>query len=154
LDAVKAESDGAAKQLSDAVASVRVPDEQALQAQRIWPRLSRRLDNANGVPQKAALARDLINNADGLTLATLREELPDYLKAAGVPTDWLPGALAARIPAAADAVTNGTKLARAHAILQRNHQALTRAIDKDTEVPPLLDPTQVNATPYTNETGL
>jgi hypothetical protein len=125
-----------------------VPDDQAIQAQRIWSRLQRKLDAAQGPAQKASVARDLIDSAEGLTLATLQEELPDYLESCGAPTGWLPVAFAARIPAAADAVASGTKLAKAHAILQRNHQALTRAIEKDTDVPPLLDPT-----PYVNPSG-
>ena len=153
LDAVKAEADESTQRLADAVKSARVPDDQAIQAQRIWSRLQRKLDAAQGPAQKASVARDLIDSAEGLTLATLQEELPDYLESSGAPTGWLPAAFAARIPAAADAVASGTKLAKAHAILQRNHQALTRAIEKDTDVPPLLDPTRVDSTPYVNPSG-
>ena len=134
--------------------SAKVPDDQAIQAQRIWARAQKRLEAAQGVTQTASVASDLINGADGLTLGTLQEELPDYLESEGVPTGWLPAAFAARIPDAADAVANATRLAKAHAVLLRNHQTLTRAIAKDVDAQPLLDPTVVDSAPYVNPTNM
>jgi hypothetical protein len=153
LDAVQADADAATRRVADTIKSAKVPDDQAIQAQRIWARAQKRLDAAKGPAQKASVAQDLISGADGLTLGTLQEELPDYLESERAPTGWLPAAFAARIPDAADAVADATKLAKAHAILQRNHQALTRAIAKDVDAPPLLDPTLVDAVPYVNPTG-
>ncbi len=124
-----------------------------LGAQRIWARAQRRLDAAKTVSEKASLAQNLIAGAEGLTLGTLQEELPDYLESAGVPTSWLPGALAARIPGASDAVATATKLAKAQAILLKNHQSLTSVMAKDVNVPPLLDATNVSPEPYSNPTG-
>ena len=132
--------------------SVGVPDDQAGQAQRIWARAPIRLDAGKTVSQKASAAQDLIAGADGLTLGTLREELPSYLQDEGVPTDWLDAAFAARIPGAADAVANATKLTKQHAVILRNHQALSRAMAQDTDVPPLLDPANVSDQPYQNPT--
>ncbi len=150
LDAVKADVDAANSRVAEAAKSASVPDDQQVAAQRIWARAQRRLDSAKGAAEKAALAQDLIAGADGLTLGTLREELPDYLASEGVPTgDWLDGAFAQRIPDAADAVADATRLAKAHAVLLRNHQSLTRAFAKDVDAPPLLDPSQVSPTPYT-----
>jgi hypothetical protein len=154
LDAVQADADTATRRVADAIKSTKVPNDQAIQAQRIWARVQKRLDAAHGVAQKASVAQDLISGADGLTLGTLREELPDYLESEGVPTGWLPAVFAARIPDAADAVADATKLAKAHAILLRNHQGLSRAIAKDVDAPPLLDPTLVDSTPYVNPTGM
>jgi hypothetical protein len=133
------------------IKSAKVPDDRAIQAQRIWARAQRRLDAANGVAQTASVAQDLISGTDGLTLGTLQEELPDYLESEGVPSGWLPAALAARIP---DAAANATRLAKAHAILLRNHQGLSRAIAKDVDAQPLLDPTLVDSAPYMNPTGM
>jgi len=133
-----------------------VPDDQASQlaAHRIWARAQKRLDAAKGVAEKASVAQDLINGAHGLTLGTLQEELPDYLESEGVATGWLPAAFAARIPDAADAAANATTLAKAHAVLLRNHQSLTRAIAKDVDALSLLDPTLVDSAPYVNPTGM
>jgi len=139
-----------------AVKSAKVPDDQASQlaAHRIWARAQKRLDAAKGVAEKASVAQDLINGAHGLTLGTLQEELPDYLESEGVATGWLPAAFAARIPDAADAAANATTLAKAHAVLLRNHQSLTRAIAKDVDALSLLDPTLVDSAPYVNPTGM
>jgi hypothetical protein len=154
LDAVQADADAATRRVADAIKSANVPDDQAIQAQRIWARAQKRLEAAQGVTQTASVASDLINGADGLTLGTLQEELPDYLESEGVPTGWLPAAFAARIPDAADAVANATRLAKAHAVLLRNHQTLTRAIAKDVDAQPLLDPTVVDSAPYVNPTNM
>jgi hypothetical protein len=140
--------------VADTIKSAKVPDDQAIQAPRIWARAQKRLDAANGVAQTASVAQDLISGADGLTLGTLQEALPDYLESEGVPSGWLPAALAARIPDAADAAANATLLAKAHAILLRNHQGLSRAIAKYVDAQPLLDPTLVDSAPYVNPTGM
>jgi hypothetical protein len=153
LTAVKADADAASHRVSDAVKTVGVPDDQAAQAQRIWARTQRRLDAAKGVAQKAAVAQDLISGAEGLTLGTLREELPDYLESEGVPTSWLPAAFAARVPDAADAVADATRLAKAQAVLLHNHNALTKAFAKDVDAPPLLDPAIATTQAYSNPTG-
>jgi transposase len=81
-----------------------VPDGQHDAAARIWSRVRDRLEKAKTTAQKASVAKDLIAGADGLTLGTLQEELPFWLKTEGVPTDWLPAAFAARIPEAVDCV--------------------------------------------------
>lgn len=153
LDAVAADADAANQRLADLTKGTEVPNDQTGQAQMIWARAKDRLDKAKTVAQKAAIAQDLIAGADGLTLATYQAELPFYAKTEGIPSDWMPAAFAARIEGGADAVANANKLAKQHAILLRNHQALTRAMSQNTDVPRLLDPATVSDQPYSNPTG-
>ena len=153
LDAVKADSDAADSRVADAVKSVKVADDQHEAARRIWDRAKDRLDKAKTLAQKISVAQELIAGATGLTLGTYQEELPFFLKTEGVPTEWLAAAFAAEIPEAADAVASANRLQKSHAVLQANHQKLTRAMRQDTDVPPLLDPSSISDQPYSNPTG-
>lgn len=161
LDAVREDTKSATKDVAEAVNFAVVRDDQHGAATRIWARLKDRLDKAKSLSNKVAVAQGLIAGADGLELATLREELPFYLQTeaneAGVQvpavTDWIPAAFASRIPTASAAVNNATLMTKQHTVLQANHQKLMRAMQSDTAVPQLLDPSQVTAAPYANPTG-
>ena len=146
LDAVKADAEAAQQRVAAAVNSIAVPDDKSDQARRIWDRTRYRLVAAGD--KKVAVAQDLIKNAEGLTLATLKEDLPDFLNAVGAPTDWVDGAIAQRVPEAAAATSDAILKARQAAILAQNHAMLTRAIANDVAPQPLLSPANVTATPY------
>ena len=145
LDAVRADRDAAQQRVTDTVGNVTVGDDQQQAATRIWARARHRVDAAKSVAEKVTAAQAMIAGAEGLTLAVYREELPDYLEDEGVPTDsWLDAAFAARVPGGSEAVAAATKLERAHAVLLKNHQSLTKAIARDTDPPPLLDPSRLS----------
>ena len=97
-------------------------------------------------------ARALISNADDAEIPVLARELPDYLLSRKVPTDWLAGALASRVPGADEAQRQATLLARQHAVLAQNDSNLRNAFAKDLDPPVLLDPysAAVTADPYRN----
>jgi hypothetical protein len=61
--------------------------------------------------------------------------------------------LAAKIPGAADALTDAKLKAKRLAVLRSNHTRLTNAISKDIDAPPLIDPAQVTAEDYANPIG-
>jgi hypothetical protein len=150
LDAVREDSKAATKDVAEAVKSAVVGDDQHGAATRIWARVKDRLDRAKTVSDKVAVAQDLIAHADGLELATLRDELPFYLTTearnagAQLPsvTDWIESAVAGRIPAASAAVAKAATLAKQHDVLLANHLKLRRAMEHDVAVPELLDPAQ------------
>jgi hypothetical protein len=56
--------------------------------------------------------------------------------------------MSTRIPGLADAQQAATLSARQAAVLATNHQNLTRAMERDTAAPNLLDPYKVTAEPY------
>src|ERR1700733_10534624 len=122
-------------------------------AGRIWPRQQRRIAAAKGISAKAAAAQALIAGADGLELAVLREELPPLLEDEGVPTDWLDTAFAAKIPAAAGALTNRDMLAKGYAVVRYNHEKVKKAINSGLAAPVLVDPGSISDRPYVNPTG-
>jgi hypothetical protein len=97
----------------------------------------------------AAAAQNLLADAEDSQIPALAEELPSYLRSRNVPSGWLTTALSSRIPGLSDAQAAETLSARQAAVLAANHQNLTRAIEKDTSPPPLLDPYAVNADAYT-----
>jgi hypothetical protein len=71
-----------------------------LRAQRTWGREKSKLDTLSSEGEKANAVRSAIENCqDTATLATLIEELPDYLKTHGVDPSWLPAVVAAKVPA-------------------------------------------------------
>jgi hypothetical protein len=156
LAAVKTQVDQAHQNLADAVAGLTVPDGQHDAARRIWERSRHQLDAADGIPTKVAVAQNLIANATGLELGTLQEELRAYfaaLKLPGgkpVPMDWLVPALSARIDGQDDAKAQAALLAKQHTVLVHNDGALRRSVASNTAPPQLLDPSRVDAAPYTN----
>ena len=150
LTPVKDAADAAAQKVNDLVSGNRVASDMAAQvaAQRFWYRAQRRLDSVKEPGKVAAAARDLIASADDDQIRTLSEELGDYLQTRDVPTNWLPDALASRIPGLSDAQDDAITTARQHAMLLANDQKLRRAMASDTDVPPLLDPASVTAQAY------
>jgi hypothetical protein len=56
--------------------------------------------------------QELIRSAPDGQIANLADELPDYLASRGVPSDWLPNALASRVPGLDDAQAEATLKAK------------------------------------------
>lgn len=119
-----------------------------LAADRYWRRAERTLDAIKDPAKVATAAQDLIANADDAQIPVVSEELGPYLQSRNIPTSWLSGALSGRIPGLADAQQAATLAARQAAVLAQNHHDLTRAMEKDTAPPPLLDPYKVSAEAY------
>jgi hypothetical protein len=136
--------------LSDALDGQTVAPEQENRARRVWDRYVRLLDSQSGPAQVSAAARDLVASADPADIPVLREELPAYLDAKQAPRDWLPAALAAKVPAAAQAAAEVKLKAKQLDMLRSNHARLTNAIAKDVDAPPLFDPSTVTADDYVN----
>ncbi len=153
LDDVANDVAAANQRVADITKGVEVPEEQTGQAKAIWNRAKDRIDKANGIPKKVAAMQDLIGDAEGLALQVYQTEFPFYANTEGLPGDWLPAAFAARIPGAADEVAAANLLQKHQSVLIHNHQKIFRALNADTEVPPLLDPYAVSAEPYSNPTG-
>jgi hypothetical protein len=152
LDGVKADADAADQKVNDLLRSSRVGDDTASQlaAQRYWDRAQRTLDSQKDGAKVVAAARDLIENASAADVPVLSEELSSYLATRSLPTDWLSGALANKIPGLADATADATLKARQLAVIAANHQKLQRAMQSDTDVPALIDPGTMNSTPYSD----
>lgn len=160
LEAARAHADEADQAAKAGVDSLAVPDDKHDAARRIWDRSRYQLDAADGVPAKVAVAQRLVANAQRLELATLKEELPAYfsaVKQAGgkaVPMDWLTDALASQVTGNDDARAEAALRAKRVAVLNVNHNNLTRAFAAGTPASPLLDPyaPSITADVYDNGT--
>lgn len=99
-----------------------------------------------------AAVQDLIKSAPDAQIATLAEQLPDYLISRGIPSDWLNDALAQRVPGLDGAQAEARLKAKQFAVLSANHDNLTRAMQRHTAPPPLLDPynPSITSEPYRN----
>jgi hypothetical protein len=150
LDAVKADADTANGKVDDLIGGTKVGDDVASQlaATRYWNRTQRTLDAISDTSKLVAAARTLLAGADDQAVPVLAEELSSYLATRNVPTGWLSDALAGKIPGLADAQSDKILKSRQLAILQANHDNLTRAMTKDTAPAPLLDPFKADATAY------
>lgn len=152
LDAVKQDSDAASAKVNDLIKGNRVPDDNVadqIAAQRYSSKWQRRLDALDG-PKAVAAAQDLVNGASGPEIVVLSEELGDYLVSRNLPVGWLPDALAKVIPGVAEASADAILKARQHAVVTANHQRLQHAMESDLAAPPLIDPTTVTSTPYSD----
>lgn len=154
LDAAKADADVAQSRVDDLIKGQKVSNdvEARLAAQSFWHRKERVLDSVTDKAKLVAAVQELIRSAPDDQIANLAEELPDYLASRGVPSDWLPNALASRVPGLDDAQAEATLKAKQHAVLAQNHAALTKAIANDNPPPPLYNPysATITAKPYTN----
>jgi hypothetical protein len=119
----------------------------------VWARAVRLPVSKSGPAQVSSAARDLVANADPADIPVLSEELPSYLDARQAHRDWLPATLAAKIPGAANAVTEAKVKSKALAILRSNHTRLRNAMSKDVDAPSLVDPSSVTADDYVNPTN-
>lgn len=152
LDAVKADAEGSAKRVNDLIKSNRVGDDVASQlaATRFWARAQRTLDAQRYGAKVVAAAQNLVATASAAEIPVLAEELSDYLASRSIPTGWLSAALASKIPGLADASADATLKARQHAVVAANHQKLFKAIQSDTAVPQLIDPSTMTSQPYSD----
>jgi hypothetical protein len=142
----------AGQRVGDVLDGPTVAPEQEGRAGRVWARAVRLLDSKNGPAQIASAASDLVANADPTDIAVLRDELPAYLESKQAPFDWLPSALIAKIPGAAEAARDAKLKLKALAMLGSNHARLMSSMVKDTPAPPLLNPADVSADDYVNPT--
>jgi hypothetical protein len=105
LDAAKAQVDEAQREAVSGVQGQKVdPTDVAAQlaADRFWHRTEKVLDSIKDPAKLAAAAQDLITNASDAEILVISEELAPYLQSRGVPTGWIPNALAARNPELAE----------------------------------------------------
>jgi hypothetical protein len=151
LDAVRADADAAKAKVDGLVSDQKVDASDVaaqLAADRFWRRTERTLDNIKDTSKAVAAAQGLIANADDAQIPVLAEELSSYLASRNVPTGWLTDAMLSRIPGLSDAQADATLKARQAAIVGQNHQNLVRAMEKDTDPAPLLDPYQATSQAY------
>ena len=154
LDAVKADADAATAKVDDLLKAQTVGNdvEARLAARSFWHRKERVLDSVTDKAKLVAAVQDLIRSAPDDQIANLTEELPDYLASRGAPSDWLPNALASRVPGLDDAQAESALKAKQLAVLAQNHAGLSKAIANDNPPPPLYNPysATITAKPYTN----
>jgi hypothetical protein len=151
LAAVQAEADAANKKADDLIKGQKVDTSDVaaqLAADRYWRRAERTLDAIKDPAKVGKAVQDLIANADDAQIPVIAEEVEPYMLARNIPTGWLPAALSTRIPGLSDAQASATLAARQAAVLAQNHQNLTRAMERDTNPAPLLDPYAVNGDAY------
>ena len=154
-EAVRRDAEAAAAEVNDGIASMGVdPTDQAAQtaALRFWTRTQATLAAAlkKGIPQAVAAAQQAIAKAQTTDqLNALAEELQEWCDQNGVPSSWLPAALAGKA-GRSDKVDAATIHQRRYAMLAQNTAALERAFAKNVAPQPLLDPYAVTATPYSD----
>ena len=150
LKDAEADAQQASDRASAALDGLAVAPEAEARALRVWSRVMRTLDSKSGPARISAAARDVVANADPADIAVLRDELPAYLDGKGAPSDWLPAALAAKVPSAAEAATEAKLKLKRLGALHSNHDRLTRAFKADVDVPPLFDPAKITGEDYVN----
>ncbi len=156
LAAVQADAEDAVNRVNELLRSNRVPDDDVaaqLAATRYTARVFRELDGQTIGAKAIHLAQQLIAKATGPHIAALSEELPSYMSSRGLPTAWLPQALAVKIPGMAEANADVVLKQRQLAITAQNHAHLTNAFAKDIAAPPLIDPAVATSEAYSNPTG-
>jgi hypothetical protein len=155
LQAVKEDSDAAASKVNDLIKGMRVGDDVASQlaAQRFWARTQRSLDAIKDQAKVVAAVQNLIANAEDKDVPVIAEELSDYLASRNIPAGWLPALLANKVPGLSDAAADAITKARQYAIVQANHDRLTKAMERDLNAPELLSPMEVNSEPYSDTTS-
>jgi hypothetical protein len=156
LKAVQADADAAVKRVNDLLDSNKVDDSDVagqIAAQRFWARTQRSLDGLTNGAKAVNAARDIISKATAAQIPVLSEELSSYLASRGLPVDWLPQALAVKIPGMAEANADATLKQRQIAIVAGNHAILTHAFKAEIAAPPLVDPAVATSESYSNPTG-
>jgi hypothetical protein len=100
---------------------------EALNHSMWWQRTSRELDSIP-VEKVAAVCQQLIADATPDELGWLATELPSYLRARGVPTDWVDAALHQVHPGLRSAANRRRLTRQASDIITSNARAVRRAI--------------------------
>jgi hypothetical protein len=155
LDAARAHADEAQAKVDAAVKGQRVDTTDVaaqLAADRFWRRTERTLDSIKDQGKLASAAHDLIANATDAELPVVAEEIGAYLSSKGAPTGWVNTALAQRIPGVDDLRADAALKSKRLAVLNANHNALTKAFAAGTPTPALLDPYSptITSEPYAN----
>jgi hypothetical protein len=102
-----------------------------LRAQRTWDRERAKLDALATEGERASTVRSAIEKcSDPATLAVLIEEAPAYLQAKGVDDSWLPGVIAEKVPALAEAKTTLNRAQNTATALHQANRMMQTAIQK------------------------
>lgn len=153
LDEARADAENATSRVGELVKGARVGSDVGSQiaAQRYWSRAQRGLDaaRAKGPGPAVAAAQRLIADADDSQVNVLAEEVGAWLADNNLPAEWLPNALANRIPGLSDAAADATLKQKQLAQLAQNHGMLQRSFANDVAPQALLDPANVSVEPYT-----
>jgi hypothetical protein len=118
-----------------------------LRAGRYWDRTRSLLDNAK--EGAFAKAQQLIANADRTELGTLLQELPAYLQARGVTSDWIEAAVGRAVPEYALATERFHRAQQAQTVARSNAESLRRYFSNEghrsvlVKYNPKLDPDKV-----------
>jgi hypothetical protein len=97
-----------------------------IKATRIWARTKHLLDSQDSAA-KVSTAAKLVNDAKPAELATYLQELPSYLEAEGLPSDFLNPILEQKVPAVANAINQHTLAVKASAGITNNAARLGKA---------------------------
>ena len=100
--------------------------ETELRATRIWQRTKHLLDNKDSAA-KVSVAAKLVDDAEPAELATYLQELPAYLDAEGLPSDWMNSVLEDKVPSVAEKMNKRTLAVKALAGIQNNADRLAKA---------------------------
>ncbi|OMC19687.1 hypothetical protein A5738_15070 [Mycobacterium colombiense] len=155
LEAARAHTDEAQAKVDAAVKGQKVDATDVagqLAADRFWRRTERTLDAITSQSKLVAAAQDLIANASDVELPVVAEEIGSYLSSRGAATGWVNAALAQRIPGVDDLRAEAALRAKRVAVLNQNHNALTKAFASGVPGPQLLDPYSptITASGYSN----
>ena len=127
---VRERADNAAKQVEKIRRDLSPNGDTAaeLRAGRLWDRTKPLLDNAKeGAFGKA---QKLIASADREQLGVLLQELPSYLEARGLPSDWIDTAVGQAVPEYAQATKKLNTAKQALTIAEFNAKSLRTSFDK------------------------
>jgi hypothetical protein len=152
LKPVKQDAEDAVRKSRDIVKNTRVPDDDAgkqLAGGGYWDGEHEVFEAIDDPAKLVMAAKEAITDATESEIPVLAQRLSKYLGTRGVPTGWIPAALASKIPGLADAQAAAILAHRQHAVLLQNDNLLRNAMAKDVAAPPILDPGIVNAEPYT-----
>jgi hypothetical protein len=100
--------------------------ETELRASRIWDRTKHSLDSKDKGGKVSAAAK-LVEDADPAELAVYLQELPAYLDAEGLPSDWLNSVLEEKVPNVAEKINKRTLAIKAAAGIRNNAARLEQA---------------------------
>jgi hypothetical protein len=112
-----------------------------LRNDRAWSRTRHALDTANNGANRINTARMALQQARPDEVGVLAREIPEYLKSAGLPTDWIEKEVASRVPELARKQADLAKLHQAQAITNHSIAALRRGFASGTPPSqPLVNP--------------
>jgi hypothetical protein len=112
-----------------------------LRAQRDWARQQRLLDSAGNESRRVAMAQEMVRETtDPAQFATLIEEVQPYLASYGLPTGWLDGEIAQRVPALREAKRDLAQADKALTVTRFNVDQQRRALARGARAQHLVKP--------------